>query len=425
MPKKTDRTTDKLNKLETFLGELSLDEEEALKPSKKEASFFKTSEVVILLIITLFVSLITGAFITYKFAPINGEAVDEELSEFINNYEYITKNYNGKIDKKELMDTALDAMLQKLDQNSVYMDQDSSKNLNILLEGKYSGLGIQVYGKDDKLIIAGIFKNSPASKADLRAGDIITKLNDKSVKGLPGDAVSKLIKDNKKDVVTITYIRDKKEKTAKAKLGTVNIESVISKTYEKSGKKIGYIAVGIFASNSYKQFKSNLDKLEKAQIDSLVIDLRSNHGGYLYVAENIISLFLDSNHVIYQIQKNGEVARHYSKWSRDKGYKIIVLVDGNSASASEVVASALKEQLNAKVVGKKTYGKGTVQEMQNLSSGDKYKITTKNWLTSKGVWVEGKGIEPDIKIDLDDKYFDDPKEANDNQLQKALDEACK
>lgn len=428
--KELNQTTTKLKKLESVIGNLSPRKKQA--PSKKTKSpkkprngSFKTREVIILLFITMFVSLIMGGIITYKLGPTNGKKIDSELGEFIENYEYITKNYNGDINKEELIDAALDGMLQKLDKNSVYLDSDTSENFNIKLAGSYSGLGIEVYNYGSNIIIYSVFKNSPAAKAGLKPGDIITAINGKSAKGLKSAELASLIKESKKETINLTYLRDKKEKTIKIKIGNIKLESVGTKTYNKDDKKIGYIAIGIFANNSYQQFKEKLTDLEKQNIDSLIIDLRSNSGGYLYIAENILSLFLDSKHPIYQIQKDEQITKHYSRGKEDKKYKIVILVDNNSASASEVVASALKEQSGATLVGTTTYGKGTVQEMQNLKSGDKYKITTKNWLTSKGTWVDGKGLTPDIEVKLDDKYFEDPKEENDNQLQTALKELVK
>ena len=145
----------------------------------------------------------------------------------------------------------------------------------------------------------------------------------------------------------------------------------------------------------------------------------------MLTAENIISLFLDSSHPIYQIQKQGVTTKYYSKGKKDQKLKIAILVNGSSASASEILTSALMEQDGAIVIGEKTYGKGTVQELQDLTNGDKYKLTTKNWLTSKGNWIDQKGIEPNIKIELSDKYVKNPTEENDNQLQTALKELTK
>ena len=131
-------------------------------------------------------------------------------------------------------------------------------------------------------------------------------------------------------------------------------------------------------------------------------------------------MFLDSSHPIYQIKSKENQSKFYSTGKETKNYKIAILIDGDSASASEVVTSALMEQYGAKAVGEKSYGKGTVQELQTLPNGEQYKLTTKSWLTSKGKVIDGKGIEPDYKVSLDDKYVENPSFDNDNQLQKAI-----
>ncbi len=424
MKKQTNTTEDKLNKLEGVIGTLSPKIKQKPKKTNKRATF-QTKEVVILVIITMVISLFMGTLAAQKLIFPYNHKNDKELSELIKNYEYITKNYNGKIDKSEIVDSAINGMLSRLDKNSNYLDSTVSKNFDILLEGKYSGLGIQVYNQDKNIVIYSVFENSPADKAGLKAGDIITSINGKSTENMPSEKLAKIVKESKNGEIKLTYKRENKEKKIKLNIAPVNINSAIDKTFEKKDKTIGYIGLGIFANNSYQQFKEKLTKLEKKNIDSLIIDLRGNSGGYLYVAESIISLFVDSSHVIYKIEKDKDITSHYSKGNETKKYKIIIIIDNNSASASEIVASALSEQYGATLIGTKSYGKGTVQELQNLKSGDKYKLTTKNWLTSKGTWVNEKGIEPDIKIELNEKYFEDPTEENDNQLQKAIDEAIK
>jgi len=201
----------------------------------------------------------------------------------------------------------------------------------------------------------------------------------------------------------------------------VNIESVISKVYEENDKKIGYIYIGIFANNTYNQFKTELEELESQNIDSLIIDVRSNTGGHLTAVDGILDLFLNSNHIMYQFEQDAKVTSIYGTGKENKNYEIVLLGDSISASASEVLIAGLRENLNSKFIGKKTYGKGTVQELITLSDGTQYKITVKKWLTPKGNWInETEGISPDIEIDLADKYFETGEDKDDSQLQKAI-----
>ena len=161
--------------------------------------------------------------------------------------------------------------------------------------------------------------------------------------------------------------------------------------------------------------------LEKQNIDSLIIDVRENTGGHLTTAVSLLSNFLDSKHVIYQIEKDNKTTKYYSKGKVQKKYPIVVLQNENSASASELLSAALKEEYGATIVGKTSFGKGTVQEVVSLSNGDTYKFTTKKWLTPKGNWIHKKGIAPDIEVNLSEKYQENPVEENDNQLQAAID----
>jgi carboxyl-terminal processing protease len=178
--------------------------------------------------------------------------------------------------------------------------------------------------------------------------------------------------------------------------------------------------VSIFAANTYKQFKEELEKLEKDKIDSLIIDLRGNGGGHLSSVTNMISLFLDSSHVIYQTQTKKETEKTYSTGNVTKKYKIVLLCDDQSASASEVMMGALKDEYKATIIGTTSFGKGTVQELLTLPSDTQYKLTTKKWLTPNGTWVNGIGIKPDIEIKLSDEYIKNPSKENDNQLQEAI-----
>ena len=390
---------------------------------KKTIPTFKTKEVVCLLFFTALIGLAMGGIVTYNVA-LKGEKVDDELQEFITNYDYIVDNYYGDVDKTKLVDSAIAGMLSTLDKNSTYVG-GSDTNFSIYLEGSYEGTGIQVFNdEDNNVVIYSVFEGTPASKAGLKAGDIIVKLNDKDTTNMLVSDFSDLVKEQKGNF-KITYKREDIEKTVKIKADTVELKSVSSKMIEKSNKKIGYIRTTIFANNTDEQFKKELNSLEDKGMDGLIIDLRGNSGGHLTTAEEIISMFLDSSHPIYQIKTKENQSKYYSTGKETKKYKIVILIDGNSASASEVLTSALKEQYGASLVGEKSYGKGTVQELQTLPNGEQYKLTTKSWLTSKGKVIDGKGIEPDYKVSLDDKYAEDPSDENDNQLRKAIEVVLK
>lgn len=385
---------------------------------KKSVPTFKTKEVVILLLITAIIGLAMGGVVTYNIG-LKGERVDDEIQEFIENYDYVVDNYYGNVDKEQLIDSAIAGMLNSLDNNSTYVG-DSNSNFSVYLEGSYEGTGMQVVATDnDEIVIYSVFDGTPASEAGLKSGDVIIKINNQSTAGMTLEKFSKIVKDQK-DEFSLTYKRNGKESTTKLRNDNIELKSVSSKVIDSDNKKVGYIRLTIFANNSDEQFKKALDSLEKKNIDGLIIDLRDNSGGHLTTAENIISMFLDSSHPIYQIKSKDGQKKFYSTGKETKKYKIAVLINSSSASASEMLTSALKEQYGAVIVGENSYGKGTVQELQTLPDGEQYKLTTKTWLTSKGKVIDKKGIKPDYAITLKNDYFENPTDENDNQLQKAL-----
>ncbi len=374
-------------------------------------------------ILVVIVSIILGVGISFIAKPSKTkyEKVDENVQNMIETYNYILNNYYKDLDNSIIANGAIEGMLNAVgDKYTVYMNESESDNFNITMNGSYGGLGIQIakFEGIDNIYISGVFKDSPAKEAGLEVGDIIISVDGKAVKGMTTSELSKYIRNSSNEKYTLVIERDNKEKTVEVKKRLVVIQSVTSDILEKSGKKIGYIYVSIFASNTDSQFAKALNDLEAKGIDGLIIDLRSNGGGELDAANNIISLFMNNDKVIYQIEdRDGNVKKTYSKGDKDKSYKISILVNKDSASASEVLTAALKENLNATVVGENTYGKGTVQTLLTTPSGEQYKMTTKKWLTPKGNWINEVGITPDISVEL--------KDSEDNQLRKALENIVK
>ena len=398
-------------------------------------AYFKFSEVVIIVIITCTFSIFAG--ISYgktrysETVSVNGfseEGKDEELKNFIKEYKNIITNYYDKeaIDEEKLLSAALKSILDELglnDKYSTYMTDEDYKQVNITLNGKYEGFGISAYKEkeDGYITVSSVFEDSPAKKAGIEEADLILSIDGKSTTEMTTSDFSNYVLNSDKKEFIVKIKRDQKDFEIKVIKGNVEIKSVDSKIIERDNKRIGYIGLGIFASNSYGQFKSNLEKLEKEGFDSLIIDLRGNTGGHLTEVTQIISLFLDKRHVIFQLQKDDNKTKYYSTGNEDKKYPIIFIGNELTASASEVFIISLKENLDAKLVGMKTYGKGTVQELVNLKNGDQYKITTKKWLSPKGNWInDTEGIEPDVKVQLNKTYINNPVEQNDNQLEEAI-----
>jgi carboxyl-terminal processing protease len=190
---------------------------------------------------------------------------------------------------------------------------------------------------------------------------------------------------------------------------------------EENNKKIGYLQVTSFSNNTYKQFEMKLKKLEKDNIQSLIIDVRDNPGGQLLQTKDILSLFFPKDTVLYQIESKNSKIKVRSTTKESRSYPIAVLINSNSASASEILASCFQERYKkAIIVGSTSYGKGTVQKSQNLSSGTSIKFTTQKWLTSKGKWLEKNGIVPDFVVNQSEEYYQETCMENDAQLQEAI-----
>ena len=379
-----------------------------------------------LFIITI-ISLLVGAFSCFSIITImsggrNYLKLSKELSKFYDSYDILVENYNGNVDKKELVDAAINGMVSSVgDQYTSYVDTEGTNSFNQLVDGKYNGIGCLIQETEDKKIkVMQVYENTSAYKAGIKVGDIIKKVDDKD-SSIGSTELANYIKSSKNKSYSVTVLRDDKEIKFTLSKNEVEIPVVTSKIFDKGDKKIGYISISIFSSVSAKQFKSNLEKIEKEGIDSLIIDVRDNNGGYLSSVTDITSYLLPRGKIIYQVQKsNSKIKTTKDKTIAKREYPIAVLVNENSASASEILAGAIKESYNGYVVGMKTYGKGTVQQVFELSDGSMIKYTIENWLTPNGNWINEKGIDPTDEVELSDDYYKNPNEESDNQLQKAL-----
>lgn len=400
-------------------------EQKKTRKSAKRKNPFTHSEVIFLVVITAIISIFT----TYTIVRVSntkselGMSDDEKaLQEFIDTYQNILDSYYEDVDSQELIDHAIAGMLSGLDDPySIYFDEDSSSTFDATLEGSYNGVGLEVYNDTDmNIVVSRVFEGSSAEEAGIEEGDIIKEVDGKDLTGKATTEFSDYTKEKEDDEFQVVYLHDGEEKNATLKRKVIIIQSVTSEVLEENDKKIGYIQVDIFSATTYNQFEKAVQKLEKEQVEGMIIDLRDNTGGHLSVVTDMLSLFLDDSHVIYQIEDKDQTTKYYSTGKETKEYPVVILQNGNSASASELFTAAMKEEYGAKVVGTTSYGKGTVQELNTLQDGTQYKFTTKKWLTPKGNWVHEKGITPDVEVELDEGYRNEPTRENDNQFQRAV-----
>lgn len=379
-------------------------------------------EVVIIMIITSFISVLFTIKVSYAVNNTNKKIITRaDLSEFIDVYDSIIREYYTDIDKNELIDYGIKGMLSYLDDPyTTYMNEEETNEFNETLEGEYVGIGTEITLKDNKPIIVTVFENSPAEKAGLKVNDIIVKVGNEDVSKMSLSDMSKIIKGKEGTKFNITVERNKKQISFDIVRGKVEIDSVSTEIFEKNGKKVGYISVSTFANNTYKQFKEKEKELEEKKVEGLIIDLRGNTGGYLSTVQSMMEMFLDKGQIMYQLEVKGKTSKIKSKEEKSIDLKTVILVNGGSASASEIFTAALKENLNTEVIGTKTYGKGKVQKSQMLSSGAMIKYTIENWLTPNGNPIDKLGIEPTILLPLSTEFIKNPSNKTDNQLQKAI-----
>lgn len=370
------------------------------KDIKKSAEFNLVEVIVIILITGIVVSVASGFIVFKNYDKLSSVSNENsgELSEFNKAYNHIVGSYVKEVDKEKLIDAAIDGMYSYLnDEYSVYLDKDTSESLEQRLDGEYTGVGIEITSNktDGKILVSKIFEDSPAMDAGLKVGDQLIALDDILLSTKEYTYVSDTIKNSKNDKFKIKYIRDSKEYEVILKRKVVTIDSVTSNEYGN----VGYIQIQTFSATTSKQVKNKISKFSN-NIDSIVIDLRNNTGGYLSAAYEIADYFVAKGKTIYQLKdKNNKITKYNAKNGVLRSFKgISVLINNYSASASEVLTLALKESADAKIIGVKSYGKGTVQEKDVLSSGAMVKYTTAYWLSPKGNTINGIGISPDVEV---------------------------
>lgn len=395
---------------------------------RDRTSMYSFKEVIVI----MFFSLGLGFFACLSFVKIfnNGRsymALSNDLSKFVDTYYAIKDNYYGELDNEKLVDSAIKGMISAVgDEYTSYSDTDDADNFKQTVSGIYEGIGCTVgVNLDNKIVVVDMFKDSPAEKAGLKVGDIIIKIDGEDFVGKSSTDMSNYVKSSKNSKVVLTIIRDEETMELDVERKKIEIPYVSGEVITKDDMKIGYIDISLFSSTIYDQFKRELEELEKENISGLVIDVRGNSGGYLSGVTDILNLFLKKGDVIYQLESGNkkQIKKDTTKEKRD--YPVAVLVNGGSASASEILASAIKESYNGYVVGTKTYGKGTVQQTTTLPDGSMVKYTVQKWLTPNGNWVNEVGVEPTDIVELDISYAENPSMENDNQLQKALELVAK
>lgn len=375
--------------------------------------------------ITIF-SLLLGVLACFSVLTIlnkgkNYFVLSKELAKFVDAYDAIVNNYYKEVDKDKLVESAINGMVSSIgDEYTSYSDKDVTDNFNEAVNGKYMGIGALIMKSENDLVIYKVFEDSPSYRAGLKDGDIILKLDDKDTKDMSVNDIASIVKNDGNKEVKLLVKRGEENLDITIVKDMVELPVVSGKVINHNDKKIGYISLSIFSSVASEQFNKELVKLEKEGISGLVIDVRGNSGGYLTTVTDIASYFLKKGDIIYKLEVNDKVTVRKDKTKESRDYPVAVLIDKNSASASEILASSIKESYNGYVVGTNSYGKGTVQQTLVLSDGSMIKYTIEKWLTPLGNWINEEGVVPTNYVELSSEYLNNPVFENDNQLNKAL-----
>jgi carboxyl-terminal processing protease len=352
-----------------------------------------------------------------------GAPKDIDFSLFWDTMDITKEKFLGSADEQKMVYGAISGMVSSLgDPYTFFMTPEEANRFNTDLKGQFEGIGAELEPKEGYLVVVSPLASSPAEKAGIMPNDIITKIDGVDVGGLNFyDAVDK-IRGKKDTVVALTIVRSgfSEPKEFKVTRGTIVVKSV---NYEMKGD-IGYIKMTQFGDDTVELMNEAVDNINKKNPKGIIIDLRNNPGGYVEDAVSIAGMFLDKGKVVV-MEKGKDGTKNSSQTTtvpKMKDTPMLILVNDGSASASEILSGALQDYGRAKLVGIKTFGKGSVQSVNELKGGAQVKITIAEWLTPNGRQINKIGIEPDIKVELTN---DDKSAGRDPQLDKALEELRK
>jgi carboxyl-terminal processing protease len=382
----------------------------------------KTTLVLVFGIVVGIGASITGSVLANKSDEINGLPLDQ-LRNFSDIFARIKSDYVEPVDDKTLLEYAIRGMLTGLDPHSTYLNPDEYQELRIGTTGQFGGLGIQVGMEDGFVKVISPIDDTPAFRAGLEAGDLIIRLDEQSVKGMTLNDAVKLMRGPPGSDIKLTVVREGLDKpmTFVVTRDIINVQSVKSRMLDPG---YGYVRITNFQSKTGRDMIAAINKLKKenkADLKGLVLDLRNNPGGVLNAAADVSDAFIESGKLVYT---EGRIENSHFEFDAKPGdvmknAPIVVLINGGSASASEIVAGALQDHHRAVLMGSKSFGKGSVQTIQELRNGGAVKITTARYFTPSGRSIQGDGITPDILLDklkvtkIDDtENFDRIKEAD-------------
>lgn len=327
----------------------------------------------------------------------------DQLRTFSDVFARIKRNYVEDVSDEELLEYAIRGMLSGLDPHSSYLNTEQFNELRIGTSGEFGGLGIEVGMEDGFVKVVSPIDDTPAARAGMETGDLIIRLDDKPVKGLSLNEAVKLMRGKPGSDIVLTVVREGEDKPLRITItrAVIQVTSVRNRILEEG---YGYVRVSHFQTKTTADMVKAIEKMKaesEGKMNGLVLDLRNNPGGVLSAAVGISDAFLNEGLIVYTDGREKDSRLRYSASQGDvlDGAPIVVLVNGGSASASEIVAGAMQDHGRGVVMGNKTFGKGSVQTIQNLANGGAVKLTTARYYTPSGRSIQAEGINPDIVTD--------------------------
>jgi len=325
----------------------------------------------------------------------------------------------SKLDKNKMIYGAISGMIKSLgDPFSSFMDPEESKQFSQDMEGTFDGIGVEIGMKNDILTVIAPISGSPADSAGLRSGDKIIKIGDQLTSDMSVDEAVTKIRGPKGTEVSLTVLREKVNEPKEIKIirDTISVKSV--KLEVKDGN-IALLKISKFGDDTTSEMNKAANQIIANKYRGIILDLRNNPGGYLEAAVDMSSKFIPEGKLVVSEEDRGGQKKEYKARGNDilNGIPVVILVNGGSASASEIMAGALRDDLGSMLVGKKTFGKGSVQQLEKLTGGSSLRVTIARWLTPSGEYIMEKGLEPNVDVDLTDEDYNLDR---DPQLDKAV-----
>ena len=376
--------------------------DEQVKPAKKYLSIKPFTFIMLMFLTILLTAGLTIFALTFgdeKVVEVSVPVEREEFSKLYDAYDELKEKYYVDIDDEKVVFGAINGMFEALDDPySDFMNKEEADQFNADLSSSFQGIGAEIQERNGNIVVVSPIKNSPAEKAGLLPEDVILLVDGKSIQGMSASEAVLLIRGEKGTPVTLTIQRGDSDETMEIKI--VRDEIPVETVYGEMGNdKIAHIQITSFSEKTYEDLEKLLVQYDQEGMKSVILDVRQNPGGFLTSAIDIANLFVEEGKPIVQVQsREGKPEVMVAEGGKKYNIPVVVLIDNGSASASEILAGALRESAGAKIVGLTSFGKGTVQTVSYLPDGSNLKFTTGKWLTPDGNWINEKGIKPDIEV---------------------------